>query len=274
MIAMRILFLGDIVGRSGRQAVYDQLPQLRHDLSCDCVIVNGENAAGGFGITGKIADELVEAGVDVITLGNHAFDQKQIIPYLDRNEHIIRPANFPPHTPGKGSTLVTLPEGQVVYVINLMGRLFMDALDDPFQTIDLLLSQCPLKEQADAVLIDFHAETTSEKNAFAHYVDGRASLVVGTHTHIPTADHRILRHGTATITDLGMCGDYDSVIGMEKDEPIYRFATKMQKERFSPALGEATICGALVDIAPDTGLAKSIHPLRLGGVLQEIYPQS
>ncbi|MEQ9692104.1 MAG: TIGR00282 family metallophosphoesterase, partial [Bauldia litoralis] len=230
---MRLLFLGDIVGRSGRNAVVDRLPGLVADRRLDFVIVNGENAAGGFGITEDIHMAILDAGADVVTTGNHAFDQREALVFAERQDRFLRPTNYPPGTPGKGSGLYTARNGARVLVINVMGRVFMDALDDPFAAIDAELAACPLGEQADAVIIDFHAEASSEKQAAAHYVDGRATLLVGTHTHVPTSDYRVLTRGTAFQTDVGMCGDYDSVIGMDKEEPVRRFLTKVPGERFS-----------------------------------------
>lgn len=264
---MRILFLGDVVGRAGRNAVVETLPSLIKTHRIDATIVNGENAAGGFGITEEIARDLLDAGADAVTLGNHAFDQREALVFIERMPEVIRPLNFPPGTPGQGANLLTAANGGRILVINLMGRLFMDPLDDPFAAIDKELEACPLGEMADAVLIDFHAEATSEKQAFGHYVDGRASLVVGTHTHIPTADHRILPGGTAYQTDAGMCGDYQSVIGMEIDEPLQRFTRKIGSGRLQPSTGEATVCGLVVETDDTTGLAISVEALRQGGRL-------
>ncbi len=212
---MRILFLGDVVGKSGRTGVTRHLPGLRDSLALDFVIVNGENAAHGFGITAKICDELFEAGADVISTGNHIWDQKEALSFIEREDRLLRPVNYPKGTPGRGAGLYQTASGASVLVINVMGRLYMDALDDPFAAVERELEACPLGAAADAVVIDVHAETTSEKNAMGHFADGNASLVIGTHTHIPTADTRILPGGTGYQTDTGMCGDYDSVIGMQ-----------------------------------------------------------
>lgn len=269
---MRLLFLGDIVGRSGRNAVVERLPGLVADRRLDFVIVNGENAAGGFGITEDIHMAILDAGADVVTTGNHAFDQREALVFAERQDRFLRPTNYPPGTPGKGSGLYTARNGARVLVINVMGRVFMDALDDPFAAIDAELAACPLGEQADAVIIDFHAEASSEKQAAAHYVDGRATLLVGTHTHVPTSDYRVLTRGTAFQTDVGMCGDYDSVIGMDKEEPVRRFLTKVPGERFSAAKGEATLAGLAVEVDDTTGLAIAVAPFRQGGTLAETIP--
>ena len=269
---MRLLFLGDVVGRPGRQVVLEHLPRLRERWELDFVVVNGENAAGGFGITEAIYEEFLEAGADAVTLGNHAFDQREALVFIERAPRLVRPANFPPGTPGRGAALVEARNGAQVLVVNIMGRVFMDPLDDPFAAIDRELDAAPLGQVADATIVDFHAETTSEKQAMAFFVDGRASLVVGTHTHTPTADHRILPEGTAFMTDVGMCGDYDSVIGMERDEPIGRFTRRIPSGRFQPAAGEATLCGVAVEISDATGLAEAVHPVRLGGTLSQSLP--
>jgi 2',3'-cyclic-nucleotide 2'-phosphodiesterase len=269
---MRLLFLGDIVGRSGRNAVIDRLPGLRQRWRLDAVVINGENAAGGFGITEAIYDEVIAAGADVVTLGNHAFDQREALVFIERAPRLVRPANYPPRTPGRGAVLVELAGGVRLLVLQIMGRVFMDALDDPFTAVERELDACPLGRGADAILIDVHAEATSEKQALAHLVDGRASLVVGTHTHVPTADHQILFHGTGYVSDAGMCGDYDSVLGMEKEEPIRRFIHKTPGARFEPALGEATLSGIAAEIDDKTGLCLAIAPVRLGGRLSEALP--
>ncbi len=269
---MRLALLGDVVGKAGRDAAVEAIPMLRRRLSLDCLVINGENAAHGFGITQKITAELLEAGADCVTTGNHVWDQREIITAIDGEPRLLRPANYPDGTPGRGAALIATPAGQQVLVINLMGRLFMDALDDPFATIDRLLADVTLPAQADAVLVDFHAEATSEKMAFAHYVDGRVTAVVGTHTHVPTADAQVLPGGTAYLSDLGMCGDYDSVIGMKKQISVPRFASKLPGERMAPAEGQATVCGLFVETDPATGLAVRVAPIRLGGRLQTAMP--
>ncbi len=270
---MRILFLGDMVGRSGRTAVFEKLPGLRSDFRLDFVVVNGENAAGGFGITEEIFMQTLDAGADVVTTGNHVFDQREALEFASRQERFLRPANFPRGTPGRGSGVFSAKNGAQVLVANIMGHVFMHPeLDDPFQCGEALLEACPLGEQADAVILDFHAEATSEKICFGHFVDGRASLVIGTHTHCPTADHQILKGGTAYMTDAGMCGDYDSSLGMDKDEPLNRFLTKLPKGRFVAAGGPATISGVAVEVSDTTGLAEKIAPLRIGPYLEEAMP--
>jgi metallophosphoesterase (TIGR00282 family) len=269
---MRLLFLGDVVGRTGRNAVTERLPGLIADHRLDFVVVNGENAAGGFGITEDILRQILAAGADAVTTGNHVFDQREALVFAARQERFLRPANYPAGTPGRGAGLFVARNGARVLVINAMGRVFMDALDDPFAVIDRELAACPLGEQADAVVIDFHAEATSEKQALAHHLDGRASLVVGTHTHVPTGDYRVLPKGTAFQSDVGMCGDYQSVIGMDCEEPLRRFLHKVPGERFQAADGAATLTGLAVEIDDGTGLATAAAPLRLGGVLAEAMP--
>ncbi|MBO6717248.1 MAG: YmdB family metallophosphoesterase [Rhizobiaceae bacterium] len=270
---MRLLFLGDMVGRSGRTAVWERLPGLVSDLKLDFVIVNGENAAGGFGITEEIFRETLSAGADVVTTGNHVWDQREALEFAPHQERFLRPLNFPPGTPGRGSGLYEARNGARVLVANIMGRIFMHPeLDDPFQAAELMLEGTQLGEHVDAAIIDFHAEATSEKMCFAHFVDGRVSMVVGTHTHQPTADHQILNGGTAYLTDAGMCGDYDSSLGFNKDEPLNRFLSKVPKGRFEAAGGPATVCGVGVEISDRTGLAEKIAPLRLGPRLEETVP--
>ncbi len=269
---MRILFVGDVVGRSGRSAVTSRLPGLIVDWKIDLAVVNGENAAGGFGITEAIYQELVDAGADAVTLGNHAWDQREALVFIERAPRLIRPVNYPRGTPGRGSAVVEAKNGARVLVINAMGRVFMDALDDPFAAIDAELSACGLRSGADAIVIDMHCEATSEKQAMGYHTDGRASLVVGTHTHVPTSDHRILPGGTAFISDVGMTGDYESVIGMERDEPLSRFLRKIPSARFEPSGGQATLCAVAVEIDDATGLATHIGPVRLGGKLEPARP--
>ena len=269
---MRFLFLGDVVGRSGRKAIVEHLPGLRKRYSLDFVVVNGENAAGGFGITEAIVGELLDAGADAVTLGNHAFDQKETLVYIERQPRLIRPLNFPKGTPGRGAGLFKARNGAEVLVLNAMGRVFMTELDCPFRGIDAEITACALKTGADAIFVDFHAEATSEKLALGYFLDGRVSCVVGTHTHAPTADERILPNGTAYMSDAGMCGDYNSVLGMDIEEPINRFLTKIPRGRFEPALGTATVSGLAVDIDDKTGLATRLNALRLGGVLAPTEP--
>ncbi|HJR57524.1 MAG TPA: TIGR00282 family metallophosphoesterase [Rhizomicrobium sp.] len=269
---MNLLFIGDIVGKPGRDVVVAELPRLRETLKLDCVIANGENAAGGFGLTRAIADEFFGIGVDVITTGNHWADQREIYGVIEAEDRILRPVNYPLGTPGRGANLYSLPGGGSILVVNVMGRVFMDALDDPFAAVERELSACPLGEGADAILVDVHAEATSEKMAMGHFCDGRASLVVGTHTHAPTADAQILPGGTAFQSDAGACADYDSVIGMDKQEPLRRFTTKMPGSRYAPATGPATLCAVFVQ-TDARGLASRIEPVRVGGRLLPALPK-
>lgn len=270
---MRILFIGDIMGHAGRDAVRDHLPNLRARLKPDVVIANGENSAHGFGHTPKICEELYGYGVHCITSGNHVWDQREIIPYFDRDPNLIRPINYPAGSPGRGTTTITLPDGRSVLVVNAMGRLFMDALDDPFAALDQLVTANPMGVGGvNAIFLDLHAEATSEKQAMAHFLDGRISAVVGTHTHTPTADARILPNGTAYQTDAGMTGDYNSVIGMVTEIAIPRFTRKVPGERLRPAEGDATLCGVFIETDDKTGLAKAIAPVRVGANLQNQIP--
>jgi 2',3'-cyclic-nucleotide 2'-phosphodiesterase len=271
---MRLAFFGDVVGRSGRAAIAEHLPRLRAELELEFVVVNGENAAGGFGLTEATANELFAAGADCITLGNHSWDQAETITHIERESRLLRPYNYPQtlQMPGRGAQLFSLPGGGTVFVIQIHGSAFMEALDDPIQGVARALEEAPLGEVADAVIVEIHAEATAEKMILAHYVDGRATLVVGAHTHIPTADAQILPGGTAYQTDAGMCGDYDSVIGMKKGPLVLRAATRLPTERKAPAEGPATVCGVLVVSDPRTGLAQSIEPIRVGGRLSEHVP--
>jgi 2',3'-cyclic-nucleotide 2'-phosphodiesterase len=261
---VRLLFLGDVVGRSGRIAVTTQLPGLIEKHRFDFVVVNGENAAGGFGITEEIFLQLVAAGADCVTTGNHVWDQREALTFADRHERFLRPINYPPGTPGRGANVYTAKNGARVLVVNVMGSLFMHALDDPFQAVTREISACAIGNGCDVAVIDFHAEASSEKQTMGYFLDGKASLVIGTHTHVPTADWKILPGGTAFMTDVGMCGDYDSVIGMEKDEPLRRSTTKIAGGRLEPALGPAALSGLAVEIDDQTGLARRVAPLRLG----------
>ena len=269
---MRILFIGDIVGRSGRAALSERLPGLIRDWRLDFVAINGENAAGGFGITEAIYQEFIDAGADAITGGNHSWDQKEALVFIERAPKLLRPINFPPGTPGRGVALIEARNGARVLIVNAMGRIFMDPLDDPFAAVEREISACPLRRGADAIIVDIHGEATSEKQSMGYFCDGRASLVVGTHTHAPTSDHRILSGGTAFVSDVGMTGDYDSVIGMTKDEPLNRFIRKIPSARFEPALGEATLCALAVETDDATGLALRVAAVRLGGRLEEARP--
>lgn len=270
---MRLLFIGDIVGRSGRAIVQDKLPGLVRDWKLDLVVINGENAAGGFGITETIYHELIDAGADAITLGNHSWDQREALVFIERAPRLIRPVNYPKGAPGRGAALVEAKNGKRALVINVMGRIFMDPLDDPFAAVEREISACPLREAADAIVVDIHCEASSEKQAMGYFCDGRASLVVGTHTHVPTADHRIMPGGTAFMTDAGMTGDYDSVIGMVKDEPLSRFLRKIPGSKFEAAGGPATLSGVAVELDDKTGLAVSVSAVRIGAMLEQAAPQ-
>lgn len=262
---MRLLFLGDVVGRSGRHVVVEHLPALRRDLALDFVVINAENAAAGFGLTPAIADTLFDAGADALTLGNHAFDNREILTHLEREPRILRPLNIAPAAPGRGAFLFDAPGGRRVLVMNVLGRVFMSpSYADPFSAVEAQLNAAPLREVADAIVVDIHAEATSEKLGMGYWCDGRASLVVGTHTHVPSGDTRILPKGTAYQTDAGMCGDYDSIIGMDKEEPMRRFVTGMASGRFEPADGPGTLSGVFVETDDSTGLARHVVPLRMG----------
>jgi hypothetical protein len=269
---MRLLFLGDVVGRAGRDAVVAELPRLREDYALDFVIINGENAAGGFGITEVIATQLLEAGADVITAGNHVWDQREALVFIERQPCLLRPANLPAGAPGRGAGVFKAASGGRVLVVSVMGRVFMDAIDDPFTALDQAIGECRMTETVDAVVVDMHAEATSEKQAVAHYLDGRVSMVVGTHTHVPTADARILAGGTAYVTDIGMCGDYDSILGFEKSGPLNRFLTHLPNGRFQPADGPAALSGLAVDTNDATGLAVAVAPVRIGEGLSNHLP--
>ena len=243
------------------------------DWKLDLVVLNGENAAGGFGITEAIFNEFIDAGVDVVTLGNHSWDQREALVFIERAPRMIRPLNYPKGTPGKGTAMIEAKNGARVLVINAMGRIFMDPLDDPFTAIDRELDACRLKRDADAILVDFHGEATSEKHSMGHFLDGRVSVVVGTHTHVPTADYQILPGGTAFQSDAGMTGDYNSVIGMVKDEPVTRFLRRIAASKFEAATGPATLCGLAIETDDVTGLAKKVAAVRLGARLEEALPR-
>jgi hypothetical protein len=270
---MKILFLGDVMGRAGRAAVAAHLPRLRDEWRLDFVVVNGENATSGMGLSGDHAKGLLEAGADVITLGDHAFDQKDMLSFIEKEQRIIRPINFSKAAPGSGARVFAAKGGRKVLVAQVLGQVFMKRpFDDPFSALDATLRQYPMGGQVQASLIDMHCEATSEKMAAGHFCDGRASIVVGTHTHVPTADAMILPGGTAYLTDAGMCGDYNSVIGMEKTEPMRRFVTGMPKSRFTPALDEATLSGLYIETDDRTGKAARVAPVRQGGRLIQTGP--
>ncbi|UPH70832.1 YmdB family metallophosphoesterase [Abyssibius alkaniclasticus] len=269
---MKLLFLGDVMGRAGRTAVAEQLARLRADWALDFIVVNGENATGGMGLSAAHAKELLDAGADCITLGDHAFDQRDMNSALEAEPRIIRPLNYARSAPGVGARLFTTQGGKKVFVAQALGQVFMKRpFADPFSALDAALKAAPLGQIADAVIVDFHAEATSEKMGMAHWLDGRATMVCGTHTHVPTADARIMPRGTAAISDLGMCGDYNSVIGMEPLEPMRRFVTGMVNGRFTPAGGAVTLSGLYVETG-EGGIARRVVPVRLGGLLQESAP--
>jgi metallophosphoesterase (TIGR00282 family) len=269
---MRLLFIGDVVGRPGRAIVQNRLPELRRRFNLDCVVVNGENAAGGFGVTEEIFHDLCDAGADAVTLGNHSWDQREALVFIARAPRLVRPVNYPAGTPGRGATLVEIADGRRVLVVNAMGRLYMEALDDPFRAVEREVEACPLGQACDAIIVDMHAEATSEKQAMGYFLDGRVSLVVGTHTHAPTADHRILPAGTAYQSDAGMTGNYESILGMDRREPIRRWLEKTPATRLEVADGPAALCGLAVETDDRTGLALKVAPLRVGAVLEETLP--
>jgi len=269
---MKILFVGDVYGEAGRAAIKKHLPSLKKRYAPDITIVNGENAAHGIGITPKICEAFNEQGADVITTGNHVWDQREIIPYIKKDINLLRPINYPEGTPGNGSVIFKTKTGFRVMVINVMCRLFMDPLDDPFRALEEALDKEGLAQTVDAIFIDVHGEATSEKMAIGHYFDGRVTGVIGTHTHIPTADAHVLANGTAYMSDAGMTGVYDSVIGVQKDLAIARFFKTVPGKRFQPAKGEAMLCGALIEVDDKTGLAKSIKAVRIGHGLEEALP--
>jgi metallophosphoesterase (TIGR00282 family) len=270
---MRMLFLGDVMGRSGRAAVTQRLAALRADWGLDFVVVNGENATSGMGLSGDHARALFDAGADCVTLGDHAFDQKDMASFIEGEPRILRPINFSKVAPGRGWRVFTATQGRKVLVAQVLGLVFMKRpFDDPFSAIEQVLKSHPLGGAVQAVIVDVHAEATSEKMGMGHWCDGQASLVVGTHTHVPTGDAQILPGGTAYLTDAGMCGDYNSVIGMEKLEPLRRFITGMPKSRFEPAMGEATLSGVYVETDDRTGRATRVRMIRVGGRLEAALP--
>ena len=262
---MKILFLGDVMGRSGRHSLRDHLPQAITDNNIDFVIANGENAAGGFGITESICNELYSYGVNVITTGNHLWDQKEITSYIDKDQNLLKPYNFAEGSPGLGFNIYELDNKEKIAVINIMGNLFMRSCDNAFFKIEEVLQKIDVKDLS-FIFVDFHAEASSEKMAMGHHLDGRVTAVVGTHTHVPTADATIMEHGTAYQTDAGMCGDYDSVIGTKKQEFVRKFATQdTERKRVPPADGVGTLCGVIIESQRNNFLAKNIQSIRIGG---------
>lgn len=270
---MKILFLGDVMGRAGRAALVEHLPRLRTEWALDFVVVNGENATSGAGLSGAHAKTLLDAGADCLTLGDHAFDQKDMLSFIEQEPRVLRPLNFAKDAPGKGARLFNAPGGRKILVAQVLGQVFMKRpFADPFSAIDAVLKTHPMGGLANATLVDMHCEATSEKMAMGHWCDGRASMVVGTHTHVPTSDAQILPGGTGFLTDAGMCGDYNSVIGMEKAEPMRRFITGMPKARFTPASGDATLSGLYVETDDRTGKTTTIRMIRQGGRLEQAGP--
>ena len=269
---MKLLFLGDVVGKSGRDAVAERLPGIISTYGFDFVVINGENASHGRGLTESHFRGLRDAGADIVTLGDHAFDQREALTYIERETTLIRPINFAPGAPGRGAMMVEGRNGHRVLVVNALGRVFMQPADDPFRAVEAAIAAAPLGEVVDAIIVDFHTEATSEIQGMGFFLDGKATLVVGTHTHIPTSDQRILRGGTALMADAGMCGDFDSIIGVDAEEPLNRFLTGIPNGRFTPAEGEATLCGVAVETDPKTGLARKVLPVRIGGTLNQAFP--
>lgn len=264
---MRVLFFGDIIGRAGRKALQNNLKEIKQKYQIDFTIINGENSAGGFGITEDICRDIYSYGGDVITTGNHLWDQKEIVDYIAKDGNLLKPYNFPEGTPGLGFNIYKTAKDESIMVINLIGNVFMKPDDNPFLKVEEIMRKHRLGSDLKFIFVDFHAEATSEKVAMGHHLDGRVSAVVGTHQHIPTADGHILPGGTAYQTDAGMCGDYNSIIGMNKEPILERFLGMKSKSKFSPALGEATLCGVVIESDLETGLAKTIEPIKIGGVL-------
>lgn len=269
---MKILFLGDVVGRNARDAVIALLPELRRKYNLDAIIVNVENAAHGFGVTAQICDDFYKAGADCLTTGNHVWDQREIIAYIERDPKLLRPMNYPEGTPGKGAYIIQTAKGDKILVACIMARLYMETLDDPFAAADKLCKQHRLGKDVNAIFVDFHGEANSEKMAMGHYLDGRASFVVGTHTHVPTADAHIMVKGTGYMTDAGMCGAYNSVIGMDTSLAVGRFVRKVPGEKLFPADGPVTVCGLIAEIDGKTGLCTKVEPFRQGGILSQAMP--
>ena len=260
---MRIFYCGDIVARSGREAVLNNIGRIREEYRPDVLILNVENAAHGFGVTPGICRDFLEKGADILVTGNHFLNQREIVPFLDDCKKIIRPANIPDTNPGKGFVIHELADGRRIMVIQVLGRLFMEAVDCPAQTVDNLVKNYNLGKNIQAILVDIHAEATSEKLSLGYYLDGRVSCVAGTHTHVPTADARILSSGTAYITDVGMCGDYNSVLGFDSAAPINRLLRRYTADRLTPANGQGTLYGIFVETDDATGLALSIQQVKI-----------
>lgn len=264
---MSILLVGDVVGKAGRRILQEQLAPLKEEFRLDCAIVNGENAASGIGLTPALAKEMFKWGADIITSGNHVWNKREIYSYIKEEPRLLRPYNYPPQAPGRGATLHVTDDGLRVGVLNLLGRVFMDPVDCPFRAADAALEEMVLGRDVDALIVDFHGEATSEKVAMGRYLDGRVSAVLGTHTHIPTADHMVLKGGTGYQTDVGMTGCYDSVIGMKEETVMRRFLDRLPS-RFEPAAGPGALAGAVVRINLKDGLCREVVPVRRGGFLE------
>ena len=265
---MKILVCGDVVGRSGREIIEKKIPELRLKENIDFVVVNAENAAGGFGITKKICENFYECGVDVITSGNHVWDQQEIISFIDKDLRLLRPANYSKKSPGRGFCRYKTRDGSEIVVINIMCRLFMESIDDPFEVLDNIIEKYYSDLRKPIILIDVHGEATSEKMSIGHYLDGKVTAILGSHTHIPTADSHIMEKGTLYQSDLGMCGDYDSVLGMNKHSAVQRFRYKHKKIRLETANGEATLCGVLFEVDKKTKKVIQFKQIKIGGILE------
>ena len=266
---MKILVCGDVVGRSGREIIEEKIPELRKKENLDFVVVNGENAAGGFGITKKICEKFYKNGVDVITSGNHIWDQQEILSFIEEDLRLLRPENYRKNSPGRGFCLYKISDGTQIVVINVMCRLFMDCIDDPFEALKNVIEKVSHESNNPIILVDVHGEATSEKMCIGHFLDGKVTAVFGTHTHIPTSDLHIMEQGTFYISDLGMCGDYNSVLGMQKEVAISRFVNKHKKIRLETANGNATLCGILLDVDKKTRKVKNFKQIKIGGILEK-----
>ncbi len=265
---MRVLFAGDVIGKSGRTILFSVLSSLKEKLNLDAVVVNGENAAHGFGLTPKMYHQFLEKGVDIVTMGNHTFDKKDILPALESEPFLVRPLNYPENTVGHGFCIKTLANGKRLAVVQVLGHVFMRNTLSPFDALSGWLKQYQKGRDYDALLIDVHAEATSEKVALGHFMDGQAGLVVGTHTHVPSGDAMILPNGTGYMTDAGMCGDYYSVIGMEVKGALSRMLPDIPNERLVPAEKAGTFCGVFADLDDETGLCREIFAVRVGAHLE------
>lgn len=260
---MRIFYCGDVVARAGREVVLENMNRIRNEYKADIIIVNVENAAHGFGVTPGICREFIAKGADILVTGNHFLNQRDIISYLHECPVIIRPANIPSENPGRGFTIFELTDGRRILIAQVLGRLFMEAVDCPVQALENILKPYVLGKNIDTIFVDIHAEATSEKLSLGYYFDGRVSCVAGTHTHVPTADARIMPNGTAYITDVGMCGNYDSVLGFDKTAPINRLRRRYTDDRLTPAAGKGTLYGIMVITDDNTGLAQSITQIKI-----------